>query len=141
MINIGFVGFSDETRYDKEKAVCLIDEIFKEIKNKYFKDNEKICIISGATNCGIPRLVYEKAVELNKEYNKFIVVGVMAKEGYQFELFPCDVIYAVGNSFGEESKFFVNKLDVFYKIGGGAQSENEILMAKNKKIPCFEYIL
>lgn len=61
----------------------------------------------------------------------------MPFEGYNHELFHCDEIYV----FGDESRSFINGIDVLYKIGGGEQSDKELKMAKENKIECFEYDL
>jgi len=132
-MKIGFVGYSDESKYDEQNAREIIADIFDEIVH----NDSDITIVSGATDVGIPRLVYEQAVKSNVKS----IVGITAKEAYQYDLFPCDVIYAVGDKFGDESEFLIDYIDVLYKIGGGEQSEKEYKMAKSKNIPCREYIL
>lgn len=143
-INIGFVGYSD-TSFDEKKARDIISDIFNIILKKYCNEDNmdiKINIITGATNLGIPKLVYEEASKFNARWGEWLtLVGVMAKEGYEYELFPCDEIYAYGENFGDESPFFIDKLDVLYKIGGGKQSIKEFAMAQEKGIECVEYEL
>ena len=61
-INIGFVGYSD-TSFDEKKARDIISDIFNIILKKYCNEDNmdiKINIITGATNLGIPKLVYEE---------------------------------------------------------------------------------
>ena len=143
-INIGFVGYSD-TKFDKKIAKQIIYDIFQIIERKYCTDdnlNTKINIITGTTNLGIPAIVYEIANNENIKYGKwFTLVGVMAKEGYQYELYPCDEIYSYGENFGDESEEFINRLDILYKIGGGKQSIKEFQMANDKGIETYEYSL
>ena len=143
-INIGFIGYSD-TKFDKKIAKQIIYDIFQIIERKYCTDdnlNTKINIITGATNLGIPAIVYEIANNENIKYGKwFTLVGVMAKEGYQYELYPCDEIYSYGENFGDESEEFINRLDILYKIGGGKQSIKEFQMANDKGIEVYEYSL
>lgn len=143
-INIGFVGNSYEN-FDMQKARSIISDIFNVISRKYCNDDNidiKINIVTGATNMGIPKLVYEEASRFNMRWGEWLtLVGIMAKEGYECELFPCDEIYAYGNKFGEESPFFIDKIDVLYKIGGGEQSKKEFKMAQDKGIECFEFEL
>ena len=104
--------------------------------------DKEINIITGATNLGIPAIVYEIANNENIKYGKwFTLVGVMAKEGYQYELYPCDEIYSYGENFGDESEEFINRLDILYKIGGGKQSIKEFQMANDKGIEVYEYSL
>lgn len=65
----------------------------------------------------------------------------MPFEGYNYELFHCDEIYVFGDKFGDESRSFINGIDILYKIGGGEQSDKELKMAKEKKMQVFEYEL
>lgn len=144
-INFGFVGFSDVQNKATEKEMRdEVARIFSIIERKYCtaaNENVVLKIIAGATNMGISKYVYEEAEKFNREYgNWFTLVGVMAKEGYKYPLYPCDIVYAVGDRFGEESSFFINDLcDELYKIGGGEQSKREFAMAQEKGIPCYEY--
>lgn len=127
---IGFVGYS-AMKFDESKAKEIIHTIFKS-----FNDDEDYVIISGATNMGIPKLVYEEA----ENYDMYLM-GVMCKDGYTCELYPCDNILAIGNNWGDESETFIDLIDELYKIGGGPQSEKETEMALKKGIPVYEYQL
>lgn len=135
MIKIGFVGYSG-TPFDKEEALEIITKIFAEISVDY--PSEDIEIVSGATALGIPNLVYVTAEVLNLS-----TIGIMCKRGYDQDntLYPCDVIYAVGENWGDESDTFIDYIDVLYRIGGGKQSLEEVKMAKSKGIPVFEFDL
>lgn len=140
-VNIGFVGYSD-TKFDKKYAQKLIEAVFDKIENEFCDKVETINIVTGATDIGIPGMVYKKADEENVRLGKrFTLVGVMAKEGYDYKLYPCDKIFAYGENFGDESEMFINDLDLFIKIGGGKQSIKELKMAKEKGIPVIEYSL
>lgn len=128
---IGFIGYS-AMKFDENKAKEIIHNIFKS-----FNDNEDYVIVSGATNMGIPKLVYEEA----ENYDNMYLTGIMCKDGYTCELYPCDNILAIGDNWGDESETFIDLIDELYKIGGGPQSENEKKMALEKGIPVFEYKL
>ena len=141
-MNIGFIGYSGKP-FDKEKAQKIIDEILmKEGIGEYFTagtdKSRDVSIISGATDLGIPGMVYHTA----EKYN-FKIVGVMCKRGYDKDntLYPCDEIYAVGENWGDESELFISKIDRLYKIGGGEQSDKEKKMAEAAGLPVFEYKL
>ena len=125
-MKIGFIGYSD-TKFNINKA----NEIINKIKDYISLDDE---IVSGATLYGIPKLVYETLKD-----NK--TIGIMCKDGYNYPLYPCDVIYAIGNNWGDESEFLIDYIDVLIKIGGGKQSIKELQMAKNKGIPTYEFEL
>lgn len=120
-MNVGFVGYSDD-KFDKEHAKEIIDDIFKEL-------NSNDVIISGATNMGIPKLVYEKAKSLNMKTE-----GIIPEEGKEYEMFPVDEIIFEGKQFGDESLKFLSTIDILYKIGGGKQSTNEAELAKKMNI-------
>ena len=126
MTYVGFVGYSS-VDFDKEKAIKIIDEIFYNL-------NADDIIVSGATNMGIPKLVYEEARRLNMK-----TIGVMPKEGKDYDVFPVDELIIVGEKFGDESIEFLSSIEVLYKIGGGAQSISEFKKAKDLKIEVYEY--
>lgn len=125
---VGFIGYS-ATKFDEQDAKKIIDEIF----SKLSKDD---IIVSGATNIGIPALIYEKANSL-----KMKTVGVMCKEGYDNELAELDQLIVEGDNWGDESEKFLSMLDVIYKIGGGKQSIAEFKRAKELGIEIYEYTL
>lgn len=139
--NIGFVGYSD-TEFDVNQAQVIIDEIFDEIEAKY-ANLGVVNIISGATNIGIPAMVYKTAVDRTTTgHCKFNTVGIMCKDGYNYKLFPCDAIYAIGDNWGDESQRFLGSINVLYKIGGGKQSINEYERAvASKQIVCKQFEL
>lgn len=145
VISIGFIGYSYDNKFDYNRAKKIIEDIFYVIGNKYCTQDNleiKLNIVSGATNQGIPRLVYEEARKYNAQYGEwFTIVGIMPFEGYNYELYHCDEIYVFGDKFGDESRSFINGIDVLYKIGGGEQSDKELKMAKEKKMQVFEYDL
>lgn len=130
-MRIGFVGYS-AGKYDKKKAQEIIDKIFNDIYSKY----QNVEIVSGATYLGIPAQVYEKADEYG-----FKTIGIMCKDGYNCDLYPCDEIYAIGDNWGDESNFFISDIDVLYRIGGGKQSLDETKKVKELCKQVIEYDL
>lgn len=135
MIKIGFVGYS-AGKFDKAEAQKIIDEIFSKLHEIAQEENEELAIVSGATYMGIPAMIYDKASEYELK-----TIGVMCKEGYDCDLYPCDEIYAIGDNWGDESETFINMIDIMYRIGGGPQSLEEVKKAKQKGIPVIEYEL
>lgn len=128
---IGFVGFSDK-KFDKEKAQEYIKEAFDDL----IKDEEKVEIVSGLTDLGIPALVYKEA-----EKRKIKTVGIACKKAEQYKCFKCDKVILVGNEWGDESKEFLDYIDILVKIGGGKQAEKEFKQAKEKGIKTLEFEL
>ena len=138
--NIGFVGYS-ATDFDHDAAQAIIDDIFDELEAKYAPS--EVNIISGATKLGIPAMVYETAVRrmADNDHVHYKLTGIMCKDGYTCELFPCDVIYAVGDNWGDESETFLSSINTLYKIGGGKQSIAEYERAQALKIVCKQFDL
>ena len=135
LIKIGFVGYS-YGKFSLRKAKKILGEIFDNIKKTYKPRYELIEIVTGATALGIPKLVYQFA-----EQEGYKTVGVMCKDGYNYPLYPCDKIVAIGDNWGDESEAFINYIDILYKVGGGNQSAHELEMAKKAHKPTFEYEL
>ncbi|AEO93604.1 gp345 [Bacillus phage G] len=125
---IGFIGYSS-AQFDEEKAKEIVEEIFKSL-------NKNDVIVSGATNLGIPKLVYKKANELGMK-----TVGVMCEEGRSEELADLDELIVEGENWGDESEKFLSMISVLYKIGGGKQSTVEFKKANEMGIKTFEYEL
>ena len=134
-IKIGFVGYSI-SQFDNDTANKILDNIFKEINEKYPKQEYNVEIVAGGTALGIPLLVYRHSI-----INEYKNIGFMCKQGYNYSLYPCDIIYAIGEHWGDESESFIDYIDVLYKIGGGMQSMNEVQLAKNKNKIVYEFDL
>jgi len=128
MTRIGFIGYST-TRFNEDKAKEIIDGIFE----SFYGDE---VIISGATNFGIPKLVYEKANECG-----MYTIGVMCNAGFGMQLARLNDLIVEGQDWGDESEKFLSMLDVLYKIGGGNQSITEFEKAKELGIEVHEYEL
>ena len=74
-MNIGFIGYSGKP-FDKVKAQKIIDEILmKEGIGEYFTTgadkSRDVSIVSGATDLGIPGMVYHTAEKYNFKTNRF----------------------------------------------------------------------
>jgi len=132
MVKIGVVGYSAK-KFDIDKAKKIIKEAFDLVENKF---GNQIAIVSGLTAIGIPLLAYQEAVKRGWK-----TIGVACKKAEEFEQFPVNEKIIAGEEWGEESKTFISMIDVLIRIGGGKQSFKETEMAKNKKIPVFEYDL
>jgi len=131
-MNIGFVGYSDESKYNAIVAKRIVEKIFKTIHDI----GKDVNIVSGGTALGIPKLVFQESLKYGYPY-----IAFMSKLGYEYPLCRCDQIYAIGNNWGDESEAFINYIDMLIKIGGGKQSEYEFNLAKEKGIIVEEYEL
>ena len=112
---VGFVGYSG-TKFDENKAKNVIKWIFDELE----KYKDKVEIVSGLTNMGIPKLVYEEAAKRGMK-----TVGIACEKAYENECFKVDKKIIKGNEWGDESDTFLRYIDVLIKLGGGIQSINE----------------
>jgi hypothetical protein len=131
-MNIGFIGYS-ASKFDSDKAYKIIRNIFK---NKIDPLDKDIKIVSGATNLGIPKIVYEIADKKN-----YYTIGIMCSKGFNYEMFDVNKLYVEGNEWGEESELFLDTIDILFKVGGGEQSKKELNKAKKRGIKTFEYDL
>lgn len=130
---IGIVGYS-ATKFDEWKAKNILYKVFDDIISKYGKD---AIIVSGGTMYGIPKMAYFMASNLGLK-----TIGIICEKGLEDNLFPgLDDIIVEGKDWGDESKKFIENIDVLYRIGGGPQSIKEVEMAKKKGIPVIEYEL
>ena len=127
-LNVGIIGFSNEKKYKASDGKKAVTDAFDNL-SKLFPERD-IHVVSGLTNIGIPKLAYEEAVK-----KKWKTVGIAPKEAEEYELFHVDEKIIVGDKFGDESKVFIDYIDILVKIGGGQQSEKEAAMAVKQNIP------
>jgi len=137
--SIGVLGYSAQ-KFDVMKAGTLIKKGFIDLISKYNTDFKPVEIVSGLTDVGIPAIAYHLA----KHY-KYRTIGIapwIALDPEEdFPIYPVDDQQIIGDTWGEESKHFVNYCDVFLRVGGGKQSHQEITLAKQLKKPTLEFEL
>ena len=98
--------------------------------------SKNICVISGLTSLGIPKLAYEEA-----DRRCWKTVGIACEKAYDYELYPVDEKQIVGKDWGDESETFLSEIDILVCIGGGKQSKSELKTAKDKGIKTYFYEL
>lgn len=131
-LRIGIVGYSDKKFNKLEAKLLLIEsilEILTDINCNACNVNVDVQIVSGLTNIGIPAIAYELAKK-----HKWKTVGVACKKAKDYEVFPVDEEIIVGDEWGDESKTFLENIDVLIRVGGGKQSFKEVQMANNRNI-------
>ena len=131
---IGVVGFS-RNKFDKEDArlkfrACLDRAIESLIQRSGLAREEildRIEIVSGYTNMGVPKLAYEIADQLQIK-----TVGFSAAQAKRVRsgVYPVSKEIIVGKRFGDESEAFIQYIDTLIRIGGGPQSRKETEMFK-----------
>lgn len=137
ILYVGVVGYSAQ-EFDTDEAREILEEAFDDIEEEYVDngDYEAIVIVSGLTNLGIPKIAYEIAVE--RDYG---TMGIAPSEADEYELFNVDEIIYKGDKFGDESEEFIDNIDVFIKVGGGQQSQQEMELAEADDISILEFDL
>lgn len=125
-LKVGVVGFS-RNRFDKKTARIILKAYFEELTAQY--PDEKIAVISGYTNSGVPKIAYELATELG-----LYTVGFSAKQSLRVRsgVYPVDKEIIVGKKFGDESSAFIQFIDLLIRVGGGSQSRKEVELFKKQ---------
>ena len=122
-MKIGVIGYSAQ-KFNEAKAKELI---FQGMESMGFQDTDSI--VSGLTNIGIPKIAYQLAKEHNLE-----TVGIACKLATDYECYPVDKKIIIGSNWGDESRTFLNYIDVLIKVGGGKQSEEEYSKFRGEKV-------
>jgi hypothetical protein len=125
---IGVVGYS-ENKFDKEKAKELLIENIDKALEKNTK-NEKVSLVSGLTDMGIPGLAYREAKKRG-----FHTVGYACSKATEYDCFKVDEEHIIGDEWGAESDTFLANIDVLVAVGGGKQSKAELKKAEEMGIP------
>ena len=126
-MEIGVIGFSAQS-FDVDKARDLLDDALAPYYNR-----DDVVISSGLTNLGVPAIAYELASK-----NGLKTKGVACCKALEYEQFPCDTVFMVGQNWGDESSLFLDGLDLLIRVGGGKQSFSELAAAKESGIECIE---
>lgn len=129
-VNIGFVGYSGGAAF---KPLARDNEIFlREVLSRL--DPNQFLLVSGATNEGMPGLMYGVANELG-----MAAMGITSWKSGAYEPSIMSHLLTIGNSWGHESSFFLKYLDIVIAYGGGNQSFDELVAAEENNIPIIVY--
>ena len=129
---VGVTGFSGQwsdakiaadgnIKSDVVAAVASLEIHLAELKEKY---GERLVISSGATNEGVPKIIYDLCGSLG-----ISAMGVTSAKAYDYPLGKMDYLIVMGNDWGEESPTFLNTSDEFIMLGGGGQAKREAIAA------------
>ena len=123
-MKIGVVGFS-RSQFDKKMAILKLRNILEELSEG--KNPLQIEIVSGYTNMGVPRIAYRLADDMG-----MVTIGFSAKQALRVRsgVYPVKKKILVGERFGDESKAFIEYIDILVRIGGGPQSRHEVELFK-----------
>lgn len=133
MLKIGVVGYSTED-FDIQTARQQLNAALDIVTEEH---SGEPCVISGLTNLGVPRLAYEEA-----DARGWKTVGIACKKATNYEFYDVDEYELIGDDWGDESGYFLSKLDVLIRVGGGSQSVAEANDAKRRRnLAVYEYEL
>lgn len=130
---VGVMGFSGK-KFDTELAQVYLEQAFNQVES--VANGRRISIVSGYTDLGIPAMAYREAAKRGWE-----TVGIACAKAQDYDVYPCDEVEIVGSNWGEESPTFIAKCEMFVRVGGGAQSFDEVKAARSAKKDVIEYDL
>lgn len=132
-LNIGVTGYSAK-KFDKLLAKTVLSLAIDIVMDIHRNGKEKIVIVSGLTDIGVPAIAYRIAEEMDYDTK-----GIACKKAHEYPCYSVDQEVIVGDDWGDESETFINSIDVLIRVGGGSQAHKEVEMALLKKIPVYEY--
>jgi len=128
------VGYSGQS-FDEDQALDLVRTAFDTITDRY--PQHDVTVVSGLTNVGIPAIAYAEAARRG-----WRTAGVACARAAQYNCYPVDEEpVLIGKEWGEESRAFIENINVLIRVGGGKQAHTETAMAKEQGKPVFEYDL
>jgi len=130
-LRIGVVGYS--TNVDETKALELIVDAFDKINAEHPEEKE---VVSGFTDIGISAIAYREA-----KRRKWRTVGIACKKAFKHPCYVVDDYKIIGENWGDESKTFLDSIDVLVRVGGGNQAMKETEEFKKTGKPVYEYEL
>jgi len=133
MISVGVVGYSG-AKFDETIAKALMAIALDVVESNHKSD--KYELVSGLTDVGIPAIAYRMA-----EKRGWKLVGIACSKADEYDCYDVDEKIIEGEDWGDESKTFLDRIDVLIRIGGGKQSIEETETAKEKGIDVYEYDL
>lgn len=127
-LKIGVVGYS-RTNINEAHARALLQTSFKKFITQAHAERLEVEIVSGLTNAGVPKIAYELATQWQLK-----TVGISAREALKAEsgVFPVRKQMLIGETYGDESAYFIQYIDCLARVGGGSQSLCEVEMFKEK---------
>ncbi|MFG6094314.1 hypothetical protein SPB21_03650 [Leptothoe sp. ISB3NOV94-8A] len=124
---VGVAGYCAQ-EFDHEDARNQLRQF---IKNHPEHD---LTIVSGLSDMGVLGIAYRLADE-----HGMWTVGIAAGKAKGADnLYPCDEVYFVGKNWGDESLFFLGKIDELVAYEGGEQTKREVALAKELGIKVTE---
>ncbi len=123
---LGVVGYSGGAAFNRQASEVVLRNLLRGL------DPTRVILESGATNEGVPGLMYEIAKEMG-----FKTIGITSWKSGAYAPSFMDYVLTIGNDWGRESMFFLKSSDFITGIGGGNQSYQELVTARQMGIPIF----
>jgi TRPM family ion channel len=134
---VGVAGFSRPWiqlgLHDAALAQTIADvraTLCHELAERQRRHGARLVVASGATKSGVARLAYEVCTFLN-----ITAMGIAPEQALEHPLSQMHYMLPFGHAFGDESPVFVRTIDELVVVGGGAQSERELLAAAESDRP------
>lgn len=128
-LRVGLVGYS-ALPYDKVTARRLLRKAFSQIEADYPGVPKRL--VSGLTNMGIPAQGYKEAVKRG-----WATEGISCSKARGMKWFPVSTTRLVGKNWGDESPYFLRRIHVLVRVGGGSQAKVEVAKAKRMAKPVY----
>jgi hypothetical protein len=117
---------------DSVAAAAALREKLVELKAEH---GSALVISSGATNEGVPKIIYQLCEEL-----RIKAMGVTSEKAFDYQLGTMEYLIVVGENWGDESPTFLNTSDEILMLGGGGQAKREAIAADQmgKRVTVFQ---
>ncbi len=125
-MRIGVVGYSGG-KFDKIEAIDMLKQGLGTFNKLNPESDEMTWVVSGYTDIGIPALAYRLAKKRG-----WMTKGIACGKATEYKCYPCSVVELYGNDWGDESKYFLEDIDVMLRVGGGEQSLEEVEAFKRR---------
>ena len=114
-MKIGIIGTSRYNLVDKNKVNDLIQQSYNDLIDKIDKSTDLEIVYGGGV---VPMTWFEFAKNKGIKTTQIINPKVKNQPNESKTI-------VIGNTYGDESSYFLNYIDGLIKIGGGPQSESE----------------
>lgn len=133
-LRIGVVGYCPPTKFNSELAREYIRNSYNLLEMDFPNIPKKV--VSGLTNVGIIAIAYSEAINRN-----WRTMGVACSKANDYPCFPVDEKIIIGGNWGDESKTFLDNIDILVRVGGGKQAHMETRNAIEMQKKVLEYDL
>jgi hypothetical protein len=120
-VPVGLVGYSGGKKFNEKATRAEMAAFYRVVDPQY------LMIASGATPLGTPKVAYELAHENPRRY--FTTLGITPLAATKYGCSEMDYLLsltAVGQKWGDDSRFLVKSCPLLLAVGGNTQSIDEM---------------